>query len=55
MSEGTLETDGTIECAWHGARFDCTNGEVKQGPADEPLPVYDVRTAYGGIWVCPRK
>ena len=23
MSEGTLEPDGTIECAWHGARFDC--------------------------------
>ena len=55
MSEGTLEPDGTIECAWHGARFDCVSGEVRQGPADEPLTVYEVRMRDGGIWVGPRR
>ena len=51
MSEGTLDADGTIECAWHGARFDCRTGEVRQGPADEPLPIYQVRIENGEIWV----
>lgn len=43
MSDGELLPDGTIECAWHGARFDCATGRVCRGPASEPLPVYDVR------------
>jgi 3-phenylpropionate/trans-cinnamate dioxygenase ferredoxin component len=42
MSSGDVLSDGTIQCAWHGARFDCTTGEVKQVPATEPLPVYEV-------------
>ena len=55
MSEGTLEPDGTIECAWHGARFDCVTGEVREGPADEPLAMYDVRVHEGDVWVGPRR
>lgn len=43
MSAGDVLSDGTIQCAWHGARFDCTTGEVRQVPATEPLPVYEVR------------
>ena len=43
MSLGDVLPDGTIQCAWHGARFDCATGEVKQGPAPEPLPVFEVR------------
>src|SRR6187397_2231569 len=43
MNLGDVLPDGTIQCAWHGARFDCITGEVKQGPAPEPLPVYEVR------------
>ena len=43
MALGDVLPDGTIQCAWHGARFDCATGEVKQGPAPEPLPVYEVR------------
>ena len=53
MSEGTLIPDGTIECAWHGARFDCRSGDVRQGPAVEPLTVYEVRVNDGDIWVGP--
>ena len=43
MSLGDVLPDGTIQCAWHGARFDCATGEVKQGPALFPLPVFEVR------------
>jgi 3-phenylpropionate/trans-cinnamate dioxygenase ferredoxin subunit len=43
MSDGTLRNDGTVECAWHGARFECRTGRVCRGPADDPLPVYPVR------------
>jgi len=43
MSLGDILPDGTIQCAWHGARFDCATGKVRQGPALEPLPVFEVR------------
>ena len=31
MSDGTLRADGTIECVWHGARFDAAPA-VCRGP-----------------------
>ena len=43
MSDGTLRNDGTLECVWHGARFECRTGRVCRGPAEDPLPVYPVR------------
>ena len=51
MSDGVLHADGTIECVWHGARFDCRTGAVRRHPASEPLPVYDVRVAEGRVLV----
>jgi 3-phenylpropionate/trans-cinnamate dioxygenase ferredoxin subunit len=43
MSDGVLIGDGTVECVWHGARFECRTGAVRRGPAVEPLPVFEVR------------
>jgi 3-phenylpropionate/trans-cinnamate dioxygenase ferredoxin component len=43
LSAGEVQPDGTIECAWHGARFDCRTGAVRQGPAEEAVRTYDVR------------
>jgi 3-phenylpropionate/trans-cinnamate dioxygenase ferredoxin subunit len=54
MSQGELLPDGTIECAWHGARFDCRTGEVKQVPAISPLPVFQVRLQGESVLVGPR-
>lgn len=57
MSLGDVLADGTIQCAWHGARFDCATGAVRQGPATDPLPVFAVRIENGTILVgppCPR-
>jgi 3-phenylpropionate/trans-cinnamate dioxygenase ferredoxin subunit len=50
LSDGELDGKELI-CAWHGARFDCTNGDVLRGPADEPLALYPLRVNDGAIWV----
>ena len=54
MSLGDLLEDGTLQCAWHGARYDCRTGEVKQVPATSPLPVFQVRLDGDRILVGPR-
>jgi nitrite reductase/ring-hydroxylating ferredoxin subunit len=55
MSDGTLLNDGTLECAWHGARFEARTGRVCRGPAEDPLPVFPVRLESGRILVGPRE
>ena len=53
MSDGSMLPDGTIECAWHGARFDCRTGAVRRHPAVDPLPVYAVRVEADRVLVGP--
>ncbi len=55
MSLGDVLPDGTIQCAWHGARFDCETGSVEQGPALAPLPVFEVKIDGVKVLVGPRK
>ncbi len=55
LSDGVIHRDGTVECVWHGARFDCLTGAVCKGPAVDPVPMYDVRVEQGKILVGPRK
>jgi 3-phenylpropionate/trans-cinnamate dioxygenase ferredoxin component len=55
LSDGVIHRDGTVECVWHGARFDCLTGAVRKGPAVDPVPLYDVRVEAGRILVGPRK
>ncbi len=40
--DGELE-DGSISCLCHGSVFDLESGAVTGPPAEEPLPVYEVR------------
>jgi 3-phenylpropionate/trans-cinnamate dioxygenase ferredoxin subunit len=54
MSLGDLLEDGTLQCAWHGTRYDCRTGEVRQVPATSPLPVFQVRLDGDTILVGPR-
>ncbi len=54
MSLGDVLGDGTLQCAWHGARYDCRTGEVRQDPATSPLPVFQVRLDGNTILVGPR-
>ena len=43
LADGTLE-DYEVECPWHASKFDVRTGEVKEPPASEPEPVYQIKT-----------
>jgi nitrite reductase/ring-hydroxylating ferredoxin subunit len=55
MSSGVVLDGCVIECAWHGARFDCRTGSVLKGPAEEPIATYEVKVVEGEIFVGGRK
>src|SRR5215831_1395127 len=48
LSSGLL-TGTTIMCQCHGSRFDIRTGAILNGPAAEPLGVYEVKEAGGEI------
>jgi 3-phenylpropionate/trans-cinnamate dioxygenase ferredoxin component len=50
LSGGRL-TDTTLMCQCHGSRFDIATGAVINGPATEPLTVYDAQQVDGDIQV----
>lgn len=51
LSAGEVLDDGTIECSWHGARFDCVTGEVRRGPAQDDLRAWTVRVEGNDVLV----
>ena len=51
LGEGDLVEENQIECPLHGSVFDITSGEVVVGPADEPVPSYEVKVENGVISV----
>lgn len=40
---------GTVQCLWHGSQFDATTGEVRAGPAEEPIRTYPVEVVGGEV------
>lgn len=48
---GGLLTGQTVMCQCHGSRFDIASGAVTNGPATDPLTVYDVQEVDGEIQV----
>jgi nitrite reductase/ring-hydroxylating ferredoxin subunit len=44
-------TGMTIMCQCHGSRFDIATGAVINGPATEPLDLYEVRQVEGCIQI----
>lgn len=48
LSAGELCGDGTIECPWHGARFDVATGACRRGPATDDVRAFVVRVE-GGV------
>jgi len=51
LSSGELLANGTIECVWHGARFDCRSGAVLRGPAEESLTLFETRVIGDNVFV----
>jgi nitrite reductase/ring-hydroxylating ferredoxin subunit/uncharacterized membrane protein len=54
LNEGRI-VDGTIECPWHGSRYELANGHVVQGPSVYDQPAYEVRAREGGGWEARRQ
>jgi nitrite reductase/ring-hydroxylating ferredoxin subunit len=50
LAEGDLE-DSIVQCPCHGSQFDVTTGEVVEGPATEPIEVFDAREDGGELQV----
>ncbi len=50
LDKGFL-TNGTLTCALHLSRFDLTNGEPLDPPAEEPLAVYPVVIEDGRVLI----
>ena len=51
LSAGELLPDGTVQCLWHGARFDCRSGAVRQGPATDAVATLAVRVEGEDVFV----
>jgi len=52
LDEGEREGD-VVTCPWHGSRFDLCTGEVVDGPAVFPQPVYETRVRDGRVELRP--
>jgi 3-phenylpropionate/trans-cinnamate dioxygenase ferredoxin subunit len=50
LSSGLL-TGTTLMCQCHGSRFDVTTGTVVNGPATEPLNLYEVQELGGDVQI----
>jgi nitrite reductase/ring-hydroxylating ferredoxin subunit len=48
LADGVLIC-GTVQCLWHGSQFDVKTGEVRAGPAKEPLRTYRVEQGEGEV------
>ena len=51
MSTGTLHGGDTIECAWHGARYDLKTGRVIRLPAFKAIKTFEVKVEGDDILV----
>lgn len=49
LSAGDVVGSCEVECSWHGARFDCATGALRNGPAEEGLVLIPVRVVGGRV------
>jgi nitrite reductase/ring-hydroxylating ferredoxin subunit/uncharacterized membrane protein len=48
LADGALVCD-TVQCPWHGSQFDVRTGQVKAGPAKDPIPTYPAELRDGKV------
>jgi nitrite reductase/ring-hydroxylating ferredoxin subunit/uncharacterized membrane protein len=48
LSDGVLIC-GIVQCPWHGSQFDVHTGDVKCGPAEQPIKTYEIDQGSGEI------
>lgn len=53
LSAGELDEQDLLECAWHGARFDCRTGAEITGPGCGDVRTWAVRVTGETIAVAP--
>jgi nitrite reductase/ring-hydroxylating ferredoxin subunit len=46
---GGMMICSTVQCPWHGSQFDARTGEVKHGPAEVRIRVYQVEVREGTV------
>lgn len=51
MSNGTVHGGATIECAWHGGRFEMKTGRAIRLPAIQKIKTYEVKIEGNDIFV----
>ena len=50
LSAGKID-GGTVECTWHGARFDMASGQATRLPAVKPVQTFEVRVENDDILI----
>ena len=53
MANGSVHGGATVECAWHGARFDMKTGRAIRLPAIKAIKTYQVRIEGAALLVAP--
>jgi uncharacterized membrane protein/nitrite reductase/ring-hydroxylating ferredoxin subunit len=48
LADGVLIC-GTVQCLWHGSQFDTQTGQIRAGPAKEPIKLHQVREQSGEV------
>ncbi|KAK3723231.1 Apoptosis-inducing factor 1 [Vermiconidia calcicola] len=51
LVKGVLTPDGRLTCAWHGACFKVSTGDVEDAPALDPLAKFEVIEKDGGVYI----
>ncbi|HVL66978.1 MAG TPA: DUF2231 domain-containing protein [Vicinamibacterales bacterium] len=54
LADGVL-IGTTVQCLWHGSRFDVRTGKVACGPAEEPVATWSVREKDGAVLLAVRR
>jgi uncharacterized membrane protein/nitrite reductase/ring-hydroxylating ferredoxin subunit len=53
LADGSLACN-IVQCPWHGSQFDVLSGEVKSGPAKDPVGTYSLEVS-GDVYILRKR